>query len=551
MEWEFRTVDRSDQDDLPGPVNLPPARSLSECASMCSISGIVRGTGVASMIEAQQHRAPDEHGVYKDQDIELGMGRLKIVDMTSPGLAPYQEDGLVLSYNGEIFNYLELKKELEAKGWTFRTTSDTEVLLKSWRQWGVKMFDKLNGMFAFAIYDAAKKQLWLGRDIAGEKPLYYYHRGATFVFCSEAKALGAVLSLEEQRNEFFDAFQHCFRTTLWKDVFEVPPAHYLQYNFDSNDKKLVEYWTFQGRQIAAKTAAEELEDVLGDAVRLRLRSDVPIGLYYSKGIDSSLISTYHDFAHKFYFDDAMNWRDDFFAKVGTIVKHLDFPVGSLSSYPLWKLAERASQQVKVVLSGEGADEIFGGYVRYLPIAREWELQRRYPSYDYIFNRYYPTYLEGFAKITARNGDIELMREWLKPYFEMFADPINAMGFADFKLVMPSLLQMGDRMAGAFGLENRCPFLDRRVIEFGFSLPPELKIAVLDQKIILRRILRKRGLIAPLRDEKKGLTIRFNQWLGRNDWDRSSYCSLLKEEWSKAYGPFITARAQDSNTLAMN
>jgi asparagine synthase (glutamine-hydrolysing) len=403
------------------------------------------------------------------------------------------------------------------------------------------MFDKLNGMFAFAIYDSRKKRLWLARDIAGEKPLYYYHRGETFVFSSEAKALTEVLPLEEQENAFFDTFQHCFHTTLWKDVYEIPPAHYMVYDLKTNQKTLIEYWTFQPRTIKLKTAAEELEDLLGDAVALRLRSDVPTGLYYSKGIDSSLIAAYHDFDHQFYFDDMKNWRKDFFGAVGRVARHLDFPVGSLSSYPLWKLAQRASRKVKVVLSGEGADEIFGGYVRYLPIAREWELQKRYPSYQYIFNKYYPAYLDGFAKITARNGNVELAREWLKPYFDRFDDPINAMGFADFKLVMPSLLQMGDRMAGAFGIENRCPFLDRRVIEFGFSLPPELKIADLDQKVILRRILKKRGLTAPLRDEKKGLTIRFNQWLGRKDWDRSSYSTLLRHEWAKAYAPFMAGR----------
>src|SRR5205085_4881448 len=165
--------------------------------------------------------------------------------------------------------------------------------------------------------------------------------------------------------------------------------------------------------------------------------------------------------------------------------------------------------------------------------------KRYPSYQYIFGKFYPSYLDGFAKITARNADVEFVREKLRPYFEMFDDPVNAMGFADFKLVMPSLLQMGDRMAGAFGVENRCPFLDRRVIEFGFSLPPQWKISGLNQKVILRRILEKRGMTAPLRDEKKGLTIQFNQWLGRKDWDRSSYVSLLHTEWAKEFEPFMT------------
>jgi len=164
---------------------------------MCSISGIVNGTGAQKMIDSQRHRAPDEHGIYKDKNIELGMGRLKIIDLSSPGLAPYQEEGLVLSYNGEIYNYLELKKELKKEGWEFHTSSDTEVLMKSWRQWGTKMFDKLNGMYAIAIYDSKKKKLLLARDIAGEKPLYYYHHGKKFMFASEAKALAEVLNLKK------------------------------------------------------------------------------------------------------------------------------------------------------------------------------------------------------------------------------------------------------------------------------------------------------------------------------------------------------------------
>ena len=225
---------------------------------MCSISGIVGAgnkAGVAGMMACQQHRAPDESGVYQDGAIALGMGRLRIIDLASPGLAPYCEDGLVLCYNGEIFNYLELKKELLQKGWKFRTTSDTEVLLKAWREWGVKMFDKLNGMFAFAIYDSHKQRLWLARDIAGEKPLYYYQRGRTLIFASEAKALAYVTTPEEQSNAFYDVFQHCFHSTLWKNVYEVPPAHYLAYNLGTCKSTLTEYWNFEPRSIKLKTAA--------------------------------------------------------------------------------------------------------------------------------------------------------------------------------------------------------------------------------------------------------------------------------------------------------
>ncbi len=502
---------------------------------MCSIAGLVGLTGIDKMIGVQRHRAPDESGVFKDGPLELGMGRLKILDLTSGGLAPYEEDHFVIVYNGEIYNYIEVRKDLKRLGWIFRTTGDTEVLLKAWRQWGTGMFDRLNGMFAFAIYDRRRKKLILARDIAGEKPLYLYQRGRTFGFASEAKALYEALHLKERDDAFFHAFQHIHHKTLWEHVEAFPPAHYATYDIVARELRIKPYWTFKPREIRLKTASEELEALLEHAVKIRTRSDVAYGLYYSKGIDSSLIASLYPFKHKFFFDDTQDWKGDFYATIDKIAWHLDFPVGSLSSYPLWKLAERAAKKVRVVLSGEGADEIFGGYIRYMPIAREWEMRQRYPSYAYLFNKYYLQYLDGFARITARDATaFELVREVIRPYFEMFDDPVNAMGFADFKIVMPSLLQMGDRMASAHSLENRCPFLDRRVIEFGFSLPAQLKIAGLDQKVVLRKILAKRGLWVPLRNEKKGLTIKFNTWFGKKDWDRGAYFKLLIDRWRKAF-----------------
>jgi asparagine synthase (glutamine-hydrolysing) len=502
---------------------------------MCSIAGTT-GTGIEEMIRAMKHRSPDEIGFFRDEQINLGMGRLKILDLTSPGLCPYQEENLVLCYNGEIYNYIELKRDLKKMGWNFRTTSDTEVLMKAWRQWGTEMFDKLNGMFALALYDKQEKKIFLARDIAGEKPLYFYAKGQDFAFASEAKAFKSIIPLEYEPNSFFDAFQHCHIRTLWKDIQEVPPAHYLIYDLRNYQLTLKPYWEFEPRTVDIKNAPEELEALLEDAVTLRTRSDVPYGLYFSGGIDSSLLSSLHEFEHKFYFDEQQDWKDDFFEKIGAIAWHLDFPVGSLSSYPLWKLAEWASQKVKVVLSGEGADELFGGYVRYLPVAREWELRKAYPSYSSLFNKYFPNsgYLDSFANITARNENADLVRSLLKPHFEKFSDPVTAMGYADFKLILPSLLQMGDRMASAFGMENRCPFLDRRIIEFAFSLGPEMKIVGVEQKRILRRILEKRGVVEPLKQEKKGLTIVFNQWLGRKDWNRSLYFQLLQDKWAEHY-----------------
>ena len=156
---------------------------------MCSIAGVVskKEIDINKMIDIQKHRAPDGSNFYYDKNIKMGMGRLKIIDLVSQGLCLYQENDLILSYNGEIFNYIELRTELKKLGIKFKTQSDTEVLLKSYQQWGIKALDKFNGMFAFAIYDKKKKKLILARDIAGEKPLYYYQKGDTFAFASEAK----------------------------------------------------------------------------------------------------------------------------------------------------------------------------------------------------------------------------------------------------------------------------------------------------------------------------------------------------------------------------
>ena len=503
---------------------------------MCSIAGIINGKkgDINKLIDSMSHRAPDENGVYHHQNISIGMGRLKIIDLKSKNLCPFIDGNLVLSYNGEIYNYIELRKELIQKGWKFSTNSDTEVLLKSWKEWGTKLFQKLNGMYAFSIYDKKKNKIWLARDIPGEKPLYYYHKGKKFIFVSEAKSLKKILNITKRNDKFYSAFQHCLNKTLWKNVYQVPAAHFIEFNINKNTKKLVEYWKFKKRRINLKYAEEELEELLDRSIKLRLRSDVNYGLYYSKGIDSSLLSTFHNFKYKFYFDDNKNWKKDFFKKIKKIVYHLDFPVGSLSSYPLWKLAEIASKKVKVVISGEGADEIFGGYVRYLPIAREWELRSSMPSYNYLFGKFYRPYLEGFSRITMRNQNYNYIKKFFEPYFHMFDDPINAMGFADFKLVMPSLLQMGDRMASAFGIENRCPFLDKSLIEFGFSLPPKYKIKGVEQKILLRKLLIKNNFLEPLKIEKKGLSIKFNQWLNRKDWNRSHYFDLLNSKWNSIY-----------------
>ena len=269
---------------------------------MCSIAGVTNPDSnqlVNTMLNLMRHRAPDDKGIYKGKKITLGMGRLKIIDLISENLCPYINQDVVLSFNGEIYNFKEIKKELKDLGYRFKTTSDTEVLALAWCKWGTKTFSKLNGMFAFAVYDKRKNKLYLARDIAGEKPLYYIYTNKKLYFASEAKALIKTLNLTRQKSKIYHAFQHCLNETLFKNLLQIPAANYLEY--DLNSKKIIkikEYWTLKRKKINLKTCNEELTYLLSKSIKLRTFCDVDYALYYSKGVDSSLISTFHDFKSK-------------------------------------------------------------------------------------------------------------------------------------------------------------------------------------------------------------------------------------------------------------
>ncbi len=434
---------------------------------MCSIAGAKQN--VDKMLKMMEHRSPDGMNVWTDGTYEIGMGRLAIID-TKQAVFPFEYKKWVLTFNGEIYNYIELRDELKALGHTFITEGDTEVLVHSYEEWGENCLDKFNGMFAFAIYDKEEKILFLARDIAGEKPLYYTMYDGYPVFASESKVFA--------------------RGT------ELPPAHKATYEFSIGQFIVEPWWKFTPREINLETAEEELEELLADSIRLRTRSDVPYGLYLSDGVDSNLLSTFHKFDHTFTYTDG-DYAKEFEELFPKIVWHLDAPIDSFSPFGLWKLAEEAHKKgVKVVLSGEGADELFGGYVRYVPNALNYEGQKRFPSYKGMF---------------PYKGDL---------------------GWIDFNDKMRGLLRMGDRMASAWGIENRCPFLDRRIIEFAFSLPPELKAYGFDTKIILRRILAKRKPdYVP--KEKHGLYCSVNKWLGVEDkLGKSAYLKKQIEQWQK-------------------
>lgn len=435
---------------------------------MCSIGGSSNKIEVQAMLETMKHRSPDDSGVVSFPNFTIGMGRLAVIDLKSDGLCPYIFNNYVLTFNGELYNYIELRNELRQFGWEFSTESDTEVVLKSYIHWGVQCLDKFNGMFALAIFD--RSSVFLARDVAGEKPLYYTLE--PFRFASEAKALNY-------------------------DCFEFPPAHYAIVDVKKGAVHPIRYW--EPKKIKIKDPEKELEALLNDSIKLRTRADVPYALYYSGGVDSSLISSYHDFKYKFTYKDDEKYRQEFLDKFPKILWNLDYPVNSFSPFGLYKLAEMASKKVRVVISGEGADELFGGYIRYLK-----------PHFNYLANKKYPSY-----------------KTMHQP-----AASVTEQGWLEFNSNLRELLRMGDRMASAFGIENRCPFLDKRIIEFAFSLPDELKISGLETKVLLNRILKKRNpKYKPI--EKHGLYCSVPSWLGsKHKFDKNTYLLYQHKLWRK-------------------
>lgn len=440
---------------------------------MCAIAGAP--SGVSKMLRIQAHRGPDGWRVVDLGGFQIGSARLAITGSPSDP-HPTEIDGRVLAFNGEIYNHRELRSELESLGDTFETDGDAEVLLRAYLRWGVRCLDRLNGMFAFAIADGEK--IVLARDLAGEKPLYFSRKPLRFA--SEAKAL-------------------CWRCE------ELPPASFAVLDRDGNGDVLTWWEPRIERSFPegadAESAVDELEVLLADAIRIRTME--PSVLFLSDGVDSSLIRSFprgdgQPWEALTYVDRGLSdtLKDGFLGSVRDIVWHLDYPIDSFSAFALWRLnAEAASKGHKVVLSGEGADELFGGYVRYVPRALNLEARDRFPSYRAMF----PASDE---------------------------DP----GFADFSGKMRGLLRMGDRMAAAHGVENRCPFLDRRIVEFAMSLPDRDRAYGLGTKMVLRKILARRDPTYGER-EKHGLFCSVNRWLGVSDpLEKGPYLALQEKLW---------------------
>lgn len=532
---------------------------------MCGIAGFWGKGDIETATEILYHRGPDASGTVALGPVALGNRRLKVIDLKTGQQPMSNEDGTVtLVFNGMIFNYRELRRELEGKH-RFRSHSDTEVIVHAFEEWGEKCLDRFIGMFAFALWDG--KRLFLARDRMGEKPLYYAvgRSGFKFAFASEIKSLLTLFDAEPELGGEFGEFETAVGdATLFRGIQSLPPGCFL--GFDGRKAKVTRYWdipSFDGPYRKEEDYVEELRHLLQDAVRLRLRSDVPVGVFLSGGLDSSLIAClakpdvvftcrypygprYDEFEHAQTVARHVSARHlviqptaaDFKRDYPRILWHLDQPIATASSIGEFSLARLASEHVKVVLGGQGADECFGGYVRYLLMSLEErlgsheELRHYAPLARYFWRSdMFEDYPARYYRLVRRGGSegspgLERVRE----AFARHATLVDQMGRADIELSLPSLITMNDRAAAAWGLENRTPFLDHRIVELAFRIPPELKIRDLQQKVILRKVAR--GLVPDSvidRKDKKGLIVPIHLWLSKDlaPWARSLVSSLKR------------------------
>ena len=508
---------------------------------MCGIAGIINfnrqpvaHNQIKAMTDALIHRGPDGEGQYVDEFVGLGHRRLAIIDLSPAGHQPMQtKDGQhTISYNGEIYNFKEIRIELEALGYHFHSNTDTEVILKAYAQWKEKCVHKFNGMFAFAIWDKKDKKLFIARDRFGVKPLYYYKNDKYFVFASEVKGIEASglyeKALDKEGLVEYLTFQNFFtHKTLSKDIHMLMPGHY-GYIHQNGRFDICQYWDFNfsgDLKISEEEATQETDRLFKQAVQRQLISDVPINAYLSGGIDSGAITM---IASKFLphmktftigfdlssasglelsFDErakaehisylAKTEHYEMVLKAGDMercmdkyVRHLEEPrVGQ--SYPNYYAAKLASKFGKVVLSGCGGDEFFGGYPwRYFYTDKAISFDAFIDAYYLKWQRLIPNAL--LKDLLAPIWE-EVKHVWTR---DIFADVfksikkdrlspdecLNASLYLEAKTFLHGLLVVEDKLSMAHSVETRVPFLDNDLVDFAMQVPMHLKLKTHSKKI---------------------------------------------------------------------
>ena len=582
---------------------------------MCGISGMVAsdrlapdaGQRVARMRDVIAHRGPDDAGEFVDDQAALGHRRLSIVDLAAGHQPLSNEDGTIwIVFNGEIYNHADVRPGLEAAGHRYRTRSDTETIVHAYEQWGDACVEHLRGMFAFAIWDAPRRRLLLARDRLGVKPLYWAIAGSRLLFGSEIKSVleSGLIRAEADETRLPELLSTRYLSgaaTLFKGIHRLLPGHTLV--FENGTVTTREYWDVPaGRgdeslaRLSEQDVVQQFRARLEEAVRIRLMADVPLGMFLSGGLDSSAIAALMakmidrplqtfsvafkqrafselDYArqvstaikadaHEIVIDD-----QDFFGALPRLIWHEDEPIAHPSSVPLYFVSELARQHVKVVLTGEGSDELLAGYGKYPRALVNWRAggaysvvphpvrawiagtvvprlpraMRRYASRSFVAMERTPEamFFDNFAAI-----GLARQRTLLSPRFagaapedvygpsrQYFDAPnghsttLDRLLYADIKTYLVELLMKQDQMSMAASIESRVPFLDHKLVEFAAALPPRLKLRGFTTKWILRQAVR--SILPPeiLSRPKMGFPVPFGLWM-RSGWNDMARDVLL-------------------------
>ncbi|HWZ46047.1 MAG TPA: asparagine synthase (glutamine-hydrolyzing) [Candidatus Saccharimonadales bacterium] len=579
---------------------------------MCGISGILDLANshpsvqdLEAMTTVLRHRGPDDRGRLVSGPLKMGFRRLSIVDVAGGRQPMSNEDGnLWIVFNGEIYNHLELRPALEQRGHRYATNSDTETILHLYEEYGEDCVHHLRGMFAFAIWDDVSKRLFCARDRLGIKPFYYAITGGQFVFASEIKALFEVPGLKPQLNrralpEFLALGYLSDEETMFQGVYKLLPGHHLLIDRErcGSRPRPKRYWdldfTPPQRVFEEADYVAQFEELFTESVRIHMRSDVPLGVFLSGGLDSSSIAAitaslsgnpvqtfsvgydedqYSELPYARQVAEHIGSEhhevvlgpEEFFASLAPSIWHEDEPLVWPSSVALYHVARLASEKVKVVLSGEGADEIMAGYPKYLitlwnlrggPAYRkyapqflqqlacnmlasnalpDWLRRKLRHSFLYHPDKFESIYFDNFYSVFPQDQQPQMLSQELAEELReanayansmRFFSPdgndnlLNRLLYLDIKTYLVELLMKQDQMSMAASVESRVPFLDHKLVEFLAQTPEKYKIRHLSGKHLMRRAMARRLPDAVLRRSKKGFPTPIRPWLRNQLFDR--------------------------------
>lgn len=581
-------------------------------------------------LDSIRHRGPDGRNVWISPEGKVGFGhvRLTIIDLEMGSQPMSLSDGTTIAFNGEIYNYIELRQELGAD--IFETFSDTEVILRAYKRWGENCVNHLRGMFAFLIWDSSTKRIFFARDRFGIKPLYWYeHPSGDTYFASEIKAF---LPFMRKRNvspialsDYF-SFQFCLGSkTLIDGVRQVQPAHCGWFE-NGSQPKAHQYWEVHyniDTENTDKFFVDQIQKLANDSAMFHMRADVEVGAYVSGGVDSSLLailgskyktdsSVFKIFNGRFVEGDAFDEsiyaqtvadehgmelhvasisEQDFVDSIADVIYHLDSPIAGPGAFPQYMVSKLASQHLKVVLGGQGGDEIFGGYARYLIGYFEQCIQASIEgtmadgdfgvsfesilpnlvtlqSYKPLIKEFWSNGLfeekdQRYFRLINRANTIEPMlspetimhEESFAEFQDIFAGAnvsnasyFNMMTHFDFKTLLPALLQVEDRMSMAHGLESRVPFLDQPLVEFSATVPLNVKFLDGELKRLLREAFASQlPLLIRKRKDKMGFPVPLNIWIKRGGKARDFIGDIFSSNKARTR-PYLAGRLEVDKIL---